>query len=163
METSLRYAIHMIMAAQLCSVKRKGTQVRDLSRPGKVVVVVGNCCCVALATARDGAGRRVAQVRSGMQLDHRAWGAVFFLSSRLLFVVLFVHRRSFSRCFFLLLSSLPSVRLSAMCCACARIIGTFLDGIHVDSVDCLTCLSNTAELYIVRSNASTAGLLQYEY
>lgn len=28
METSLRYAIHMIMAAQLCSVKRKGVEVR---------------------------------------------------------------------------------------------------------------------------------------
>lgn len=27
METSLRYAIHMIMAAQLVSTKRKGTQV----------------------------------------------------------------------------------------------------------------------------------------
>lgn len=27
-ETSLRYAIHMIMAAQLCSIKRKGTEVR---------------------------------------------------------------------------------------------------------------------------------------
>ncbi len=27
METSLRYAIHMIMAAQLISIKRKGTQV----------------------------------------------------------------------------------------------------------------------------------------
>lgn len=27
METSLRYAIHMIMAAQLISTKRKGTQV----------------------------------------------------------------------------------------------------------------------------------------
>eukprot|EP00904_Undaria_pinnatifida_P010648 jgi/Undpi1/6713/HiC_scaffold_20.g09192.m1 len=33
-ETSLRYAIHMIMAAQLCSVKRKGTQVEieDIKR-----------------------------------------------------------------------------------------------------------------------------------
>lgn len=28
METSLRYAIHMIMAAQLCSIKRTGTEVQ---------------------------------------------------------------------------------------------------------------------------------------
>ena len=34
METSLRYAIHMIMAAQLISTKRKGTQVEieDIKR-----------------------------------------------------------------------------------------------------------------------------------
>ncbi|CAM9861805.1 unnamed protein product, partial [Discosporangium mesarthrocarpum] len=33
-ETSLRYAIHMIMAAQLCSAKRKGNQVEveDIKR-----------------------------------------------------------------------------------------------------------------------------------
>ncbi|CAM9862580.1 unnamed protein product, partial [Sphacelaria rigidula] len=33
-ETSLRYAIHMIMAAQLCSIKRKGTEVEiaDIKR-----------------------------------------------------------------------------------------------------------------------------------
>lgn len=57
METSLRYAIHMIMAAQLCSVKRKGTQVRGLPRQDRVVVVVVvvvNCCRIALAERGGG-------------------------------------------------------------------------------------------------------------
>lgn len=87
METSLRYAIHMIMAAQLCSVKRKGTQVRGLSRQGRVVVLVVlvlmNCCCVALAAEREREGCGLARgLRCGSIIE---LGVLFMPSSRLLF------------------------------------------------------------------------------
>ena len=69
METSLRYSIHMIMAAQLCSVKRKGTQVRD-------GVAMDNYCWAALAVAREGGGRAVAR-GLGRGSTIRTRGAVF--------------------------------------------------------------------------------------